>query len=718
MLRGLFSRIRYLLFILEDILSRLEEISALFFAHYRDTSPRPGQSPRAFRLRSRLLKWILSFLVIVAAAAAVWWFWFRGPEAPQKKKGGSSIAAGIEYPVTVGTNPEGVLVLKAESKKDLFYLQGYQDGKTFKKQLLGFRNLLRGVPDKNLPEELRRTAPFFYNLNLNRTAERCIDLYPGRTRLMLTRYAEGLSQASEESWSATDILLLQRGYAFLLGGNWSKHWNSAVLAAVFGRAQAMALSPYANDPPLFGDKITATSDMDALFEGPMLESVRIKDKSGKPGQLFRAQPFWRFAVRPLSLEVTSDFKAQGMALVGLPGLWSGRNEHITFVRQAVYADDERFLTVPRPRFEGRDDLLVLDPGMEEHYDYRPMTTPLGRALDRLVAGQKDNLFIYDWLGFRPSIDLNTQFLLLEATSVDEAVNALQYHQVPHINIDLVSRSGITVSYEVQPKTGLGQSGGTALFDGSSAVLNRNTAPTLGSYFRTDTTVSVLEQDPFLEDKPNLLYTLEQRLKLFMQSGGGYLLSSEKQTQINELLGLEDIRLRRLFLSLVLHELCRSLSRHFLGNTDGSYRSAMQPYLEQLVVEDLARGIQGPLRAASDGQGKNELIAEVLDRCRRKATTNPVETEPVWDWFGKPVSTPLPGGAWDNPGNGFVVQGERVLRASQYFIFFDDNFYCAPFPFQDKKPQDQPRGGWYNEDILSLKQVKPKIPASTTQSEVE
>ncbi|MDJ0835796.1 MAG: penicillin acylase family protein [Acidobacteriota bacterium] len=389
---------------------------------------------------------IFLFVILLAAGGFLAWYYFiREGEvqdlfsAPYPKE-----ALALRGEVEIHTGRQDFTVISAFNREDLFFAQGLHHGKRGGAALEGLRDLFHGRPNAGPDPAFSRLAELFYYLDLADTAERSLELYPMQVQVLLKAYADGLTQSTgtKTKWSVTDVLLMQRGYAFLMGRNLVREWS---LNRLYRRAGDAAAEMVGYRPGEFGGLGTNAlmgSALDALFD-PALETVRLRGDNRALAVQTRTRPSLSFLFEPVVLEIKGEYTAEGIDLAGIPFLWSGSKQSRTWHLQAVLADDERFFELAQTTFLGRDDLLRQNTEARYAPDYPgpPLHSRYGRNISALIKGSDQMNIWYYWDGLRPSADLAALYFLMEAPDKDAVITAFQYHQVPAAELYLESKPG-------------------------------------------------------------------------------------------------------------------------------------------------------------------------------------------------------------------------------------------------------------------------------------
>ncbi len=389
----------------------------------------------------KLLALLLVLILLGLGGYAYWRYTLQGEPLPFFSPYPKELTQ-LRDQVGIEVNAQGFTTLVARQRVDLLFLEGFHHGQSQGERLGHLRDLFKGRKVADLPRDLQQLSALFHFLDLELVAGECERLYSGSLQALLQAYADGLNQGSgaTEPWTVRDVLLMQRGYAFLLGRNFIKEWCAQRLAARFGAETFARCTSYPlGDFGALAQGVALATGLAALQGKPLLETVRLYDDRGNLAINVRTHPYLAFAFEPTVMELEDAWSARGLALVGQPFLFSAQTGQLAFHRQPVLADDEQFSLSPRIPDEEAEGFSRNEQaaGLADH-DEAPLAGPLGRKVSRLAAGAKDTDIFYRWDGLRPSADLAALYALLEANTLDEALSAYQYHQVPATELTLVT----------------------------------------------------------------------------------------------------------------------------------------------------------------------------------------------------------------------------------------------------------------------------------------
>lgn len=356
------------------------------------------------RIAKWLLRGLLGLVLLLAVGGAGGWVWLRG-SLPQTS--GELDLAGLEAPVEVLRDAEGIVTLRAGSEADAYRALGFVHAQERLWQMDFLRRLGAGRMSEVLGEATLSTDRFMRTLGLYRLAEAQLENLRPETRAALTAYSAGVNafletrsgplplefqilRYSPELWQPADSLVWGRIMAMQLSGNWRMELLRAKLLKHLDPADVAFLWP--GNPGDAPTTITAAAELPsapvlrALLDGlpPELHPQSASNAWALPGAMtgsgkpilandphlsLRAPGQW-FLVR---LELP-DLTLAGATAPGVPFHIIGHNRDIAwgfttthsdtqdlFVER-VTGDGERYETPEGPRaFElRREEIAVKD----------------------------------------------------------------------------------------------------------------------------------------------------------------------------------------------------------------------------------------------------------------------------------------------------------------------------------------------------------------------
>lgn len=441
---------------------------------------------------SRLIRVVLRFSLVLAllvalAAAALWLHLQRS--LPQLD--GEARAAGLQAPVEVVRDPDGVPHLFARSERDAWFAMGYVHAQDRLWQMEFQRRVAHGRVAELLGERAFELDKLMRTLGLTRAAERALREADPETRAHLEAYAAGVNaflaadpvlpvefmafQVRPEPWQPVDSLGWLYVMAWDLSGNWRSELARMRYAARLGRERANELMP-----PYPGDAALPIPDFKALYaevggeaaallalSPPVEDSVGsnnwvvsgARSETGKP--LLANDP--HLGLQTPALWYLAHVSWPGMNVVGgtLPGLpfvVLGRNDFFAwsmtttnsdtqdlFIEKVAPGDPASYLTPGgTERFESREEVVRV---RGEERRIRVRSTRHGPVLSDAVkpleeASPKGHVLALSWAALRPgNASARAGFALNRAGSRGEIMAALRDFHAPHQNVVFADRDG-------------------------------------------------------------------------------------------------------------------------------------------------------------------------------------------------------------------------------------------------------------------------------------
>ena len=328
-----------------------------------------------------------------------------------KDEGGAQISPHVRGKISITYDGQLVPLIEAKSLEDAFFAQGYLHGSRHGKNISMALQTFKGKPD-GLDENLALMSTFFKTLPLEQVAAESLKLHNSRVQNAMKSFLNGLKTGYPDyEWQLSDLLVLQRGYAFLLNDVFAQAW--------FVYSENVTTTPGAQNP------FAVPADFLPLFHGPFLEMVRT-NKTLPYTLEFRAGPAWWFVFRPVRI-TTPEVKAEGMGLAGLPFIWSGANQDIQFIQTPIPGQSAFIFEMDRDKAELVD--AITEPVVLSDLVQR------GVPVNALAAEEtRNSVPRFYWTGFRPSSELQTLFDLLTASSLEKASYCHEFFQTPFCEV--------------------------------------------------------------------------------------------------------------------------------------------------------------------------------------------------------------------------------------------------------------------------------------------
>ena len=606
-------------------------------------------------------------LLLLILGGVIGFFFLRKDEVAGPQGPYPSELAQIKAPVNI-TEKGLHSHLQAASTGDLFYVQGLCHGRRGGTGLLAMRNLFRGGRAADLGEDLAQLAPLFYYLDLEFTAGESLALYPMEVQTILQRYAAGLTEGSGKEWQVEDVLLMQRGYAFLMGYGFAGEWTVNQLSKTMGQA---AYSYTGFPPGQIGgvpDGIDLHGELDALFLGPTLGLAWFAESRDVLWHEARSIESLDWVFRTMHLEITNGLSARGLSLTGTPFLWSAETGTFQFSLFPIAANDEQFSLVPNNLFAATPELLLNNDGATHAglYPGSPVHSDYGRRMDAVANMQGDTGLFYHWDGFRPSADLAALYFLLSSKTLEEARSALQFHQVPAVEVILRLPPGRTSRLSLLPSNPNQERevilGRPQLF--RSPFVRRTPPPKGFSGFNFKG-----------QDIPKGHSQLDERLAgLLRFYVKGPLAASLENADLDQILQDREHPQRKGLLQAVWRGLFARFQQDFAEELDLPHLIGADLAVKRALLASLDR--EGLIAANPDtgaGGRRARMVEEVITQALPALKEGPIRYSVRQEGNWQPVAFPEPGPSSDAVFAPFwVVGGDRVMMRSRlHFAFKDD-----------------------------------------------
>jgi penicillin amidase len=225
---------------------------------------------------TRILKKIALVLLILTLALVAAALWYRSASQPQID--GSLRAAGLQAPVDVVRDAEGIPHLYAKSEHDVYFALGFVHAQDRLWQLEMNRRIAAGRMAEILGPGALDTDRFLRTLGVRRNAGRIFAKLAPDARAVLEAYAAGVNSylaqrkgplpieflltgaPAPEPWQPADSIGWQTMMSWDLGGNWTQELLRMRLA------QKLSLQEI-NEflPPYPGDAVVPTQDYTKLY---------------------------------------------------------------------------------------------------------------------------------------------------------------------------------------------------------------------------------------------------------------------------------------------------------------------------------------------------------------------------------------------------------------------------------------------------------------------
>lgn len=444
--------------------------------------------------KSNLVKKTVSFigfaLIAIIFIAGIWGY--TELKKPLPVTMGTVQVSGLEEPVTVWRDQNGVPHIEASNEHDLYFAQGYVTAQDRLFQMDLGRRQASGRLSEVIGEATLNNDKYFRTFGLRRAAEATIDHLSSEALYVLDAYAAGvnafIAEAKEkgtlpiefrfmgyepEEWSKEDSLTLGKYMAYDLGGNWHGQMFRQYLLQHFDEKVAFDLFPsYPKGAPHILDvaksmQFDFSKSIAASFV-PNQENgsnnwviAGHRTESGLP--LLADDPHLGLATPSIWYEThlkSPEVNVTGVIFAGIPGIILGHNEHIAWGVTNVGPDVQQLYIEKRNpnnphefEYMGQwekatvieEEVVVKGRDVPERLEivitrHGPIISEFSHNVDN---SYKD--ISLRWTAHEPTKELEAVLRYNKATNWEEFKDALTYFQAPAQNFVFASVDG-TIAY--------------------------------------------------------------------------------------------------------------------------------------------------------------------------------------------------------------------------------------------------------------------------------
>ncbi len=355
---------------------------------------------------------LAAFLAGLGALARHLW------RRPLPKTTGNETVPGLERPVEVIRDHWGVPHLYAQTRRDLFFSQGYVHAQDRLWQMEFSRRLGHGRLAEIVGEAGFEADRLVRTVGFTRAARRDLPLLDDECRSVLQAYSDGINafvrahphrlpleftllRTSPSPWEPLDTLVYGRVQGWVLSHNWEKEVLQAVLVAQLGPERAAQLrDDYSPANPLILPEQTCAS-LAAQFLSELRRAVQwlpalryqglsnnwvVDGKRSATGMpLLANDPHLGLDLPGIWYEnhlSCPGFQVAGVSFPGVPGVVIGHNEHIAWGVTAAIPDNQDLYL---ERFHPDDATLYqVGDGWERATVHREEVRVRGEAVPRLI----------------------------------------------------------------------------------------------------------------------------------------------------------------------------------------------------------------------------------------------------------------------------------------------------------------------------------------------
>lgn len=438
----------------------------------------------------KIVGWTVGSLVVLIAAIAIGLYAYITRSHPQID--GEIQLTGLQEPVEVVRDENGVPHITAKNEEDLYLAQGYIQAQDRLFQMDLSRRQASGRLSEVVGEAALENDKYFLTLGLRRAAESSYDQYSETAKQVLDKFAEGVNlyikelQESNkwpieftvlgyepEPWTPVDSLTIGKYMAFDLGGHWEDQAFRYYLLQSFPEEKAYDLFPsYPEDAPyiiskdeLDIEKSFASAVIPHEFNGSNNWVVSgEKTKSGKP--ILADDPHLSLATPAIWYQMhlqAPSVNVSGVIFAGIPGIILGHNEHVAWGVtntgpdvQDLYIEkrnpDNEYEFLFNDNWEEasvvKEEIKVKD---QDPVDYEIVITRHGPVISEFAGESgKDTVLSLQWTALEPSSELEAVLNMNKADDWEQFEKALEGFHTPAQNFVFASTDG-TIAYKANGK---------------------------------------------------------------------------------------------------------------------------------------------------------------------------------------------------------------------------------------------------------------------------
>lgn len=431
---------------------------------------------------------ILLVLVVALASVVGYLYWFVTKSLPVIK--GEITLPGLEYPVTVWRDQNGVPHIEARNEHDLYIAQGYVTAQDRLFQMDLSRRQASGRLSEVVGEVALDTDKFFRTFMLRRAAEASVSAYSEETLQILNWYAEGVNafirQAIEsntlpveftllgyepEEWTPIDSLAIGKFMAYDLGGQWEgQAFRYHMVNQLPEDLYQSILPSYPKDGATIIQAMKENPlDLSGLAKVAVLPDpyngsnnwVISAEKSASGLPMLANDPHLGINLPSIWYEVhlkTNEIDASGVIFAGIPGIILGHNQYAAWGVTNL-GPDVQDLYIERRNPENpyefeymgqwekatvyTEEIKVKDADPVYH---EVVVTRHGPIISDIAFDHsQDTALAMRWTALDPTTELEAVVRFIKSKNWDEFKEALEYFLVPAQNFVFASVDG-TIAY--------------------------------------------------------------------------------------------------------------------------------------------------------------------------------------------------------------------------------------------------------------------------------
>jgi penicillin G amidase len=423
--------------------------------------------------------------------AALGALWQRLLRRPVPKWSGNLEIAGISAPIEIDVDRWGVPHVRARTREDLWFGQGFCHARERLWQMDFYRRVTAGRLSEIAGAEGLPADRLMRTLGVRRAAEREEAQLEPELRALLETYCAGVQAGVEsvralpfemqllrldfEGWRPADMLSIGKLLAFGLSTNWESELRRADMVRELGPELAARLDPtYPADNPIVlqerwsGDGM-AVAEQIAQIRNSIGQAVGASGSNnwavsgeltatGRP--LIAGDPHLPPSMPGIWFQIGlshGDRTARGASMAGLPGISMGQNNDVVWTFTNTMADVQDLfierIDGDRYEFEGewlplevdREEIAVKGRSAPEVLEVR--RTHHGPIVNEPLGADTGEPLALRWISLDEPTMTAANLTVLDAASGPELVDQLQAHSTPVSNLIWADRHG-SIGYKL------------------------------------------------------------------------------------------------------------------------------------------------------------------------------------------------------------------------------------------------------------------------------
>ncbi|WP_251572409.1 penicillin acylase family protein [Paenibacillus sp. MER TA 81-3] len=402
---------------------------------------------------------------------------------------------GLQQPVSVWRDVNGVPHIEARNEHDLYLAQGYVTAQDRLFQMDMMRRLGSGQLSEIMGEQTLERDKIFRAFSLRRAAEASLEVYSADAKNVLEWYAQGVNQYIHQAqasgslpvefrllgykpadWEPIDSLVIGKNMAYDLGGHWTGQAFRYQLAQRVSPEMALELFPTypeggaliiqaLKDHPIDLKAMLAAAVIPDPLNGSNNWVVSgKKSASGKP--MLANDPHLQLGTPSIWYEThlqAAELNVSGVVFAGIPGIILGHNQHLAWGVTNLNPDVQDLYIEKRNPDNSNEFEYMGKWEPANLYDeeikvkgkpavtYQVAVTRHGPIISEFAQdNQQDLALALRWTALEPTKELEAFQRFGKTRNWEEFKEALTYFDAPAQNFVLASNDG-TIAYRANGK---------------------------------------------------------------------------------------------------------------------------------------------------------------------------------------------------------------------------------------------------------------------------